>query len=92
MNQPCKLTCGVSSLVLLPTRLLFSSSALFGSVSSLASIVGAPAMVDYAASKSAARSFAEALSLEMKNLKKTGVRVTCVCPSHINTGLFQGFR
>jgi all-trans-retinol dehydrogenase (NAD+) len=49
-------------------------------------------MVDYAASKSAARSFAEALSLEMKNLKKTGVRVTCVCPSHINTGLFQGFR
>ena len=65
---------------------------LFCSVSSLASIVGAPAMVDYAASKSAARSFAEALSLEMKNLKKTGVRVTCVCPSHINTGLFQGFR
>lgn len=67
------------------------NSGSFASVSSLASIVAAPAMCDYAASKSAARAFAEGLSLELKNLGHTGVRVTCICPAHINTGLFTGF-
>lgn len=58
-------------------------------IASAAGLLGSPRMVDYCASKFGAVGFFEALRLE---LKKTGVSSTLVCPAHINTELFKGFR
>lgn len=38
-----------------------------------------------------ARAFAEGLNRELKSIGATGVHVTCICPTHINTNLFKGF-
>ena len=38
-----------------------------------------------------ARAFAEGLNRELKSIGATGVHVTCICPTHINTKLFKGF-
>lgn len=45
---------------------------------------------DYYASKYAAVGFAESIDLEMRTLRKTGVKTTIVCPYVINTGMFDG--
>ncbi|KFZ47585.1 Epidermal retinol dehydrogenase 2, partial [Antrostomus carolinensis] len=47
---------------------------------------------DYCASKFAAVGFAESVDLEMRDLGKTGVKTTIVCPYVINTGMFDGCR
>lgn len=60
-------------------------------VSSLAGVFAAPRMTDYCASKFAARGFSEALRLEMER-SRTNVRVSCICPGHVDTKLFQGFK
>lgn len=60
------------------------------SITSLASLVGIPKLVDYCASKYAARGFAEALEVEMYTKNLDGIKVTVVCPFVINTGLFEG--
>ena len=62
------------------------------SISSVASFVGAPKMTDYCSSKAAAFAFAESLREELKKDSKTGVVVTAVCPWHIDTGMFDGFK
>mmetsp|Transcript_17792 Transcript_17792/g.62768 ORF Transcript_17792/g.62768 Transcript_17792/m.62768 type:complete len:339 (-) Transcript_17792:83-1099(-) len=60
-------------------------------VASVAGVFAAPNLTDYCASKFAARGFTEALRLELiKN--KSNVRVSCVCPGHVDTGLFKGFK
>ena len=56
-------------------------------ISSAASVYGTPKMTDYVASKWAAFGFAEALRLELRKLKKTGIQTTVVCPYYINTGI-----
>lgn len=61
------------------------------SIASMAAFVGAGGMCDYAASKFAARGFAEALSVELYERGISGVGVSCICPTHINTKLFKGF-
>ncbi|KFP28466.1 Epidermal retinol dehydrogenase 2, partial [Colius striatus] len=48
--------------------------------------------VAYCASKFAAVGFAESVDLEMKDLGRTGVKTTIVCPYLINTGMFDGSR
>ena len=63
----------------------------YGYVINIASILaygGMPRLSDYCASKAAALSFSESLRWELKNAKKTGITVTCVCPFHINTQMF----
>ena len=45
---------------------------------------------DYCSSKFAAVGFAESVALEMIAMKKDGVKTTIVCPSLINTGMFDG--
>ena len=44
----------------------------------------------YFCSKYAAVGMAEALSMELRYRKKTGVKVTTVCPYYISTGMFKG--
>jgi all-trans-retinol dehydrogenase (NAD+) len=61
-------------------------------IASMAGWIGVPAMADYCASKFAAVGFDESLRNELKKLGKTGVHTTCVCPSFINTGMFDGIR
>ncbi len=53
--------------------------------------IGNPRMSVYAASKWAVLGWSESLRIEMKQLK-TGVSVTTVIPSYINTGMFDGVK
>ena len=60
-------------------------------IASVAGFFAAPQMVDYAASKFAARGFAEGLRMELRKMGKDGVVSTCMCPGHIKTEMFKGF-
>ncbi|NXP98091.1 RDHE2 dehydrogenase, partial [Vidua macroura] len=60
------------------------------SIASCAGLCGTSAMSDYCASKFAAVGFAESIDIEMRALRKTGVKTTTVCPYFINTGMFDG--
>ena len=61
-------------------------------IASLAGTVGAFAgMSDYSASKSAAYGMTESLRIEMKHLNSK-VKVTCINPQYINTGMFKGVK
>ncbi len=53
--------------------------------------IGNPRMSVYAASKWAVLGWSESLRIEMNQLK-TGVSVTTVIPSYINTGMFDGVK
>ncbi|NXJ95567.1 RDHE2 dehydrogenase, partial [Corythaixoides concolor] len=59
-------------------------------IASAAALAGSSHLTDYCASKFAAYGFAESVDFEMKNLGKTGVKTTIVCPFVINTGMFHG--
>ncbi|NXY86376.1 RDHE2 dehydrogenase, partial [Alcedo cyanopectus] len=60
------------------------------SIASGAGLVGVNSLSDYCASKFAAVGFAESIDLEMRNMGKTGVKTTIVCPFVIKTGMFDG--
>jgi all-trans-retinol dehydrogenase (NAD+) len=60
-------------------------------IASAAGMLSNPKMAVYAASKWAALGWSESLRLEMA-LLKTGIRVTTVTPSYIDTGMFDGVR
>jgi len=60
-------------------------------IASLAGFFAAPRLVDYSASKFAARGFAEGLRMELRKMRKFGVQSTVICPGHIKTDLFKGF-
>ncbi|NXA54094.1 RDHE2 dehydrogenase, partial [Nothocercus julius] len=60
------------------------------SIASSAGLIGVNRLADYCASKFAAVGFAESVSLEMKDLGKTGIKTTIVCPYFISTGMFDG--
>ncbi|NWS56822.1 RDHE2 dehydrogenase, partial [Chunga burmeisteri] len=62
------------------------------SIASSAGLIGVNGLSDYCASKFAAVGFAESVDLEMRDLRKTGVKTTIVCPYIINTGMFDGCR
>ncbi|XP_056340398.1 epidermal retinol dehydrogenase 2-like [Oenanthe melanoleuca] len=62
------------------------------SIASCAGLCGGSQASDYCASKFAAIGFAESIDLEMRTLKKTGVKTTIVCPFVINTGMFGGVK
>lgn len=47
-------------------------------------------LTDYCASKFAAVGLHDSLTAELKQMNKTGVQTTVVCPVFINTGMFQG--
>ncbi|NXY66557.1 RDHE2 dehydrogenase, partial [Callaeas wilsoni] len=62
------------------------------SIASSAGLCGANQLSDYCASKFAAVGFAESIDMEMRGLRKTGVKTTIVCPYVINTGMFDGVK
>ncbi|NWX58344.1 RDHE2 dehydrogenase, partial [Promerops cafer] len=62
------------------------------SIASCAGLCGSNQISDYCASKFAAVGFAESIDMEMRALRKTGVKTTIVCPYVINTGMFDGVK
>ncbi|XP_068044680.1 epidermal retinol dehydrogenase 2-like [Anomalospiza imberbis] len=60
------------------------------SIASCAGLCGTSKAADYCASKFAAVGFAESIDMEVRALRKTGVKTTIVCPYLINTGMFDG--
>lgn len=60
-------------------------------IASAAGMLSNPNMAVYAASKWAMIGWSDSLRLEMET-GRTGVRVTTVCPTYIDTGMFQGAR
>lgn len=60
-------------------------------IASAAGLIPNPNMSVYAASKWAVLGWSESLRLEMET-DKTGVKITTVLPSYINTGMFDGVK
>lgn len=60
-------------------------------ISSASGYIGNPKMSVYAASKWAILGWTESLRIEMKQ-KRTGVFLTCVIPSYVRTGMFEGVK
>lgn len=61
-------------------------------VASAAGLIGVPGMADYCAAKFGVVGFSDALRLEMKKFGYHGVKVSCICPSFIATGMFAGVK
>uniref|UniRef100_A0A7M5XFK1 Short-chain dehydrogenase/reductase 3 n=2 Tax=Clytia hemisphaerica TaxID=252671 RepID=A0A7M5XFK1_9CNID len=59
-------------------------------VSSIAGHSGAPAMVDYCASKFGAVGIHESLTVELIGIPDNKIQTSCVCPFFIKTGMFDG--
>ncbi|NXB49813.1 RDHE2 dehydrogenase, partial [Leucopsar rothschildi] len=62
------------------------------SIASCAGLCGGSQLSDYCASKFAAIGFAESIDMELRALRKTGVKTTIVCPFAIDTGMFDGVK
>lgn len=60
-------------------------------VASAAGLMPVPLQSAYSPSKWACLSFSEVIRIEMETLK-TGVKVTTICPSYIDTGMFAGVK
>jgi short-subunit dehydrogenase len=61
-------------------------------VASASAFVALPFAASYAATKWAVLGFSESLREELRVLRRSHVKVTTVCPSYIDTGLFAGAR
>ncbi|XP_064652710.1 epidermal retinol dehydrogenase 2-like [Lineus longissimus] len=61
-------------------------------IASAAGLFGVNGLADYCASKFGAVGFDESIREEIFNLGKDGVHTTVVCPSFINTGMFDGVK
>jgi all-trans-retinol dehydrogenase (NAD+) len=61
-------------------------------IASASGYCGVAGMCDYAASKWAAIGLDESLRLELRREGYTGVHTTCICPSFIDTGMFEGVK
>lgn len=59
-------------------------------IASSAGLNAIPRMAAYAASKWAAVGFSDSVRLELEQAGHDHVRVTTVCPTYINTGMFNG--
>ncbi|MBN2158567.1 MAG: SDR family oxidoreductase [Spirochaetes bacterium] len=66
-----------------------------GHIVNVASAMGLtpmPRMGEYVASKFAIVGFTDTLRMEMKKRGCTGVKILCVCPAGIDTGMFPGYK
>jgi len=60
-------------------------------IASASGLLAVPRLSDYCATKFAVVGYSDALRMEMKKFKCPGVKVSCICPSVIDTGMFTGF-
>lgn len=61
-------------------------------IASAAGLFGTNGLVDYCASKHAAVGLHSALTTELYAQKYDGVHTTCICPTYIDSGMFDGVR
>lgn len=61
-------------------------------VASAAGLFGLNGLVDYCASKYASVGLHSALTVELYAEKYHGIHTTCVCPTYIDSGMFDGFK
>jgi len=61
-------------------------------IASAAGLLAVPKLADYCATKFAVIGFSDTLRMEMKKYGFHGVKVSCICPSIIDTGMFDGFQ
>lgn len=61
-------------------------------IASASGLIGLPDGSTYASSKWAAIGFSESIRLELKLHGHSHVKVTTVCPSYVDTGMFEGAR
>ena len=61
-------------------------------IASATGLTGVNGLVDYCASKHASVGFHSALTIELYAQKYDGIHTTCVCPSYIDSGMFEGFK
>lgn len=61
-------------------------------ISSAAGLLAVPRMGDYCATKFGVVGFSDSLRMEMKKYGHKNIKITCVCPSVIDTGMFEGFK
>ncbi|MEZ5119200.1 MAG: SDR family oxidoreductase [Candidatus Nanopelagicales bacterium] len=59
-------------------------------IASSAGLVANPRMAVYAASKWAAVGWSDSVRLELEQAGHTHIKITTVCPTYINTGMFDG--
>jgi all-trans-retinol dehydrogenase (NAD+) len=60
-------------------------------IASASGLLGVPRQTDYCATKFGVVGYSDALRMEMKKFGCRGVKVSCICPSVIDTGMFAGF-
>ncbi|MEV6276862.1 SDR family NAD(P)-dependent oxidoreductase [Nocardia sp. NPDC051832] len=78
------------TLEFLPAMVQGSGEARVLTIASSAGLVANPRMSVYAASKWAALGWSDSVRLELEQAGHEHVRVTTVCPTYINTGMFDG--
>lgn len=74
----------------LPAMIDSGSDCRLVNIASSAGLNAIPRMAAYAASKWAAVGFSDSLRLELEQAGHDRVKVTTVCPTYINTGMFDG--
>jgi NAD(P)-dependent dehydrogenase (short-subunit alcohol dehydrogenase family) len=74
----------------LPSMIYSSRPCRLVNIASSAGLNAIPRMAAYAASKWAAIGFSDSVRLELEQAGHDHVKVTTVCPTYINTGMFDG--
>lgn len=64
----------------------------FINIASAAGLTCVPLLANYCASKAAVVNFTDSMAMEMRRLKARGVRFTVICPSYVQTGMFEGVK
>ncbi|WP_336083735.1 SDR family NAD(P)-dependent oxidoreductase [Nocardia sp. SSK8] len=78
------------ALEFLPGMVAGAGEARILNIASSAGLVSNPRMAVYAASKWAALGWSDSVRLELEQAGHEHVKVTTVCPTYINTGMFDG--
>jgi short-subunit dehydrogenase len=71
-------------------RMIERNSGHVVNVSSASGYIGVPRMPSYVAAKWGAIGLTESVRLELKTMGVDGVKFTLVCPSYVDTGMFEG--
>ncbi|MGY1897872.1 SDR family NAD(P)-dependent oxidoreductase [Nocardia gipuzkoensis] len=78
------------TLEFLPAMVAGTTEARVLTIASSAGLVSNPRMSVYAASKWAALGWSDSVRIELEQAGHDHVKVTTVCPTYINTGMFEG--
>lgn len=78
------------ALEFLPGMIASGDESRIVNIASSAGLVANPRMSVYAGSKWAAVGWSDSVRLELEQAKHDKVRITTVCPTYINTGMFDG--